>query len=430
MPTDRQASPERALSKADEVAGLVMRRFEELPRKRKPAVRDTGVREWTTLSGIVAEREGEMRCICLATGVKCLPASKVRVANGNGIHDWHAEVLAMRALNHFLLTECRAILESPAYDSFVVTRGAAGGRWPFEVRAGVRLYMYASEAPCGDASMELTMSAQEDPTPWSIPPPPSTTTPATAEADADADAPPAPSLPGREYFSRLGIVRRKPSRPDAPPSLSKSCSDKLALWQATSLLSSLTSLLVAPAGAYLSGIVVPEPSFVPAAFARCFVDRMAPLRASMAKEEERAGGYSYAEMEPLTTRLPFEFSRQSGDAPATSMAPCNVSAVWTPVLEEGLVGGVLQGKKAFADRGASAVSRRGMWVLAREVAGALAACGGDAGPTEALAARSYGELKATGLLEGRRRVKRMAREEALKGWVRNTGGEEFGLEVS
>lgn len=53
-------------SKGDEIAELVMARFAELPRKRKPAVRETGVREWTTLSGIVAERDGEARCVCLA----------------------------------------------------------------------------------------------------------------------------------------------------------------------------------------------------------------------------------------------------------------------------------------------------------------------------------------------------------------------------
>lgn len=53
-------------SKGDGIAELVMARFSELPRKRKPAVRDTGVREWTTLSGIVVEREDEARCVCLA----------------------------------------------------------------------------------------------------------------------------------------------------------------------------------------------------------------------------------------------------------------------------------------------------------------------------------------------------------------------------
>lgn len=52
-------------SKGDEIAALVMARFGALQRKRKPAVRDGGVREWTTLSGVVIEREGEMRCVCL-----------------------------------------------------------------------------------------------------------------------------------------------------------------------------------------------------------------------------------------------------------------------------------------------------------------------------------------------------------------------------
>ena len=52
--------------KGDEIAALVMARFGALPKKRKPVVRDGGVREWTTLSGLVVERDGEMRCVCLA----------------------------------------------------------------------------------------------------------------------------------------------------------------------------------------------------------------------------------------------------------------------------------------------------------------------------------------------------------------------------
>ena len=68
------------------------------------------------------------------------------MANGNAIHDWHAEVLAMRAFNHFLLTECRALAENPDYGSFVLQPGS--GVRPFEVRDGVKLYLYASEAPC------------------------------------------------------------------------------------------------------------------------------------------------------------------------------------------------------------------------------------------------------------------------------------------
>ena len=46
--------------------------------------------------------------------------------------------------------------------------------------------------------MELVMEAQDDATPWVL------VEPATA-ADGSVQ-----SLPGREYFSELGIVRRKP----------------------------------------------------------------------------------------------------------------------------------------------------------------------------------------------------------------------------
>lgn len=255
--------------------------------------------------------------------------------------------------------------------------------------------------------MELTMSAQEDPTPWTTPIP-------SSSGDT-------PTLPGRQNFSQLGIVRRKPSRPDAPPSLSKSCSDKLALRQATSLLSSLTSLLVSPRGAYLAGIVVPEESYVPGAFARCF-GRMGAVGGDLARE----GGYAYGAVEFLTTSLAFEFSRGDGKG----VAPCNVSAVWTATLDEGLVNGVLQGKKAFTEKGASAVSRRRMWGAAREVAGLLARDERCVSISAALDAGSYGKVKRGELLEERRRVKGIATDGALKGWLSNTGDEDFSLEAT
>ena len=251
------------------------------------------------------------------------------------------------------------------------------------------------------------MSAQEDSTPWTTPIP--------------SSAGDTPTLPGRQNFSQLGIVRRKPSRPDAPPSLSKSCSDKLALRQATSLLSSLTSLLVSPRDAYLAGIVVPEGSYVLNAFARSF-GRMEAVKGVLAGE----GVYTYGAMEFLTTSLVFEFSRGDGKG----VAPCNISAVWTPTLDEGLVNGVLQGKKAFTERGASAVSRRRMWDLAREAAGLLACDERWVSISTALDVGSYGKVKEGVLLEKRRRVKGIARDGALKGWLRNTGDEEFSLEVT
>jgi tRNA-specific adenosine deaminase 1 len=42
------------MTKADEIAAIVLDEFEKFPTKRKPAVRDNGVHEWVPLSGIVA----------------------------------------------------------------------------------------------------------------------------------------------------------------------------------------------------------------------------------------------------------------------------------------------------------------------------------------------------------------------------------------
>lgn len=135
--------------------------------------------------------------------MKCLPAAKVAQARGTVLHDWHAEILTIRTFNNFLLHECLHLAQSPENQSSFVRRreiaelSIADGPQPFTIRENVKIHMYCSEAPCGDASMELIMDAQSDPTPWSIP------------LDMEPEIQPA-ALKGRAFFSELGIVRRKP----------------------------------------------------------------------------------------------------------------------------------------------------------------------------------------------------------------------------
>lgn len=136
--------------------------------------------------------------------MKCLPAAKVPQAGGLVLHDWHAEVLAIRAFNRFLLDECLELAVCLNISSSVLRRREAReisnskGLQPFTIRENLQIHMYCSEAPCGDASMELVMNTQQDATPWPLAVP-------VAVAEGDLQ-----SLPGREYFSELGIVRRKP----------------------------------------------------------------------------------------------------------------------------------------------------------------------------------------------------------------------------
>ena len=87
--------------------------------------------------------------------MKCLPASKLPEANGIAIHDWHAETLAIRAFNHFLLQECRRLARGDDSD-FLRRRTDAelssllppGQNQPFAWKDDITLHMYCSEAPC------------------------------------------------------------------------------------------------------------------------------------------------------------------------------------------------------------------------------------------------------------------------------------------
>ncbi|KAK0613060.1 adenosine deaminase/editase [Bombardia bombarda] len=456
----------------DLLALAVLGEFAKLPSKRKPSVRDNGLHEWVPLSGIVAKGPGFLKCVALATGMKCLPASKLPKANGVALHDWHAEVLAVRAFNHFILEECRRLIITPGYDGddevrsdFLRrrtdaeitlqqqhqhhTENAKAHSWhgqAFAWREDVTLHMYCSEAPCGDASMELIMAAQEDASPWDITPPSLSSTPPHADGTSTPTPTPTPppSLPGRGFFSQLGVVRRKPARGDAPPTLSKSCSDKIALKQCTSLLSSLGSLFVSPQAAYLTSLILPTSQFSPGACRRSFSaeeeeeteeagagqGRMRPLA-----NRHWGGGYAFVPFRVETTSLEFDFSKHMVSARSDKTGASNLAVAWTALgCEEGLVGGVLQGRKQFDQKGASLVSRRRMWSLAREVAGSLSAsasaatAGGEITEiAQVLAEGAYDEVKEGGLLGTRRRVKGEARAEALKGWFRNTGDGEFGL---
>ena len=98
----------------------------------------------------------------------------------------------------------------------------------------------------------------------------------------------------------------------------------------------------------------------------------------------------------------------------------NISVVWTPGLQETLIGGVLQGRKQFDPRGASQICRRQMWRAAVDV---VALCGLLG------ARRSYGDFKErSSTLRERRRVKSEVTTEALSGWIRNAGDDGFQLE--
>lgn len=422
------------------------------------------------------------------------------------LHDCHAEILAIRAFNYWLLNECRGVLaqepgddrESPPY----VRRRSSNtipedNAWPpLELIPDIRIYMYCTCAPCGDASMELCMAAQEDPTPWELP------EQSLSKNDDNDNETEDTKLVGRAHFSLLGVVRRKPARIDAESTRSKSCSDKLALRQVSSLLSYETSLLVAPTmNAYLEGIVLPEEEISWVACERAFgaMGRMRRLNRrgwphDPANDREHGNhqpyGYRFRPFHILPIpagqiEVLWSFRKPSKQLPPTSSLPScpsetqpstditassrnnnnkkskpgNISAIWTiapshssplqdhnpkslPTLcgsntgvYENIINGVKQGNRATVPlaRGASALSRARLWGLAHDIIGGLEGQGGVESGGGVLRASTYREFKGlegdmTLLTRGRGQAIKDTRQE-LKGWVPNSGDEEWGLDV-
>lgn len=83
--------------------------------------------------------------------MKCLPETKLVSANGMILHDWHAEIVTIRAFNRYLLEECKAMLlggDSRYLQRRLMCDVNEQDAYAFEIKQDVRLHMYCSEAPC------------------------------------------------------------------------------------------------------------------------------------------------------------------------------------------------------------------------------------------------------------------------------------------
>ncbi|KAK2736155.1 hypothetical protein FQN57_000886 [Myotisia sp. PD_48] len=439
------------------VASLAHAHFDALPQRCKPRIHVNGQREWIPFSGIVLltgenTPKESLTCVSVATGAKCLSASHITQCRGQVLHDCHAEILALRAFNRWVLEEVNSALvhckekhiegsiESSSICEFHIGGNCSGSKflqWRvakygkensneeknlcrqfLEFKKDVKIWMYCSCAPCGDASMELCMAAQEDPTPWEL-------QGEKVSIDIPQNASTQALLNGRAHFSILGVVRRKPARADAESTLSKSCSDKLTVKQVTSILSFPANIFIAAtANAYISDFLLPQDELNDVGFERCFgsreTGRMKALKDRVwgsADADNCGGDFRFR---PFNARsLPmaefqglWEYAKPDGVPFPGRSRPSNISAVWTAPpsyssvtpfslegteclqaknsgypkqklanmptgLNETLINGVKQGYRmdSLGMKKASALSRASMWGLLRDIVHNLSSMG-------------------------------------------------------
>ncbi|KIV80348.1 hypothetical protein PV11_07853 [Exophiala sideris] len=428
---------------AQGIAHAALSTFDALPPRCKPRILEDGRREWTAMAAVVlatGEGTANLTCVSLATGTKCLAASALPKCQGLVLHDSHAEVLALRGFNYWLLREVHAILTDLAYQSPFLEavcepgsihdhqQGSPNPQAPFRLKSHVSIHFFTTEAPCGDASMEILMESlpSSEAQPWP-----------TDQATLSA-------LQGRGHFSLLGHVRRKPARADAEPSLSKSCSDKLSVKQFTSILSFPTDLFVQRTiNAHIETVVVYADKFNSTGYERAF--------GPSGRLSGVTGSGRFFQTQQLSAAFPrfsFERSSPSLDAKDRPKAKAsNISTLWikgsagvSDVLEV-LINGVKQGFKQWATRmsKASVVSRWKLWQLACTILTAPSrestGNGEDAKPQmideawmlavrRSLSASSYAQAKYTSSRQdsGKTHV-----TDAMGNWTRNEGDDAWGL---
>jgi len=304
-----------AASVFDQIAAAALSAFASLPKTGKPQPH-----EHTTFAAIAitfAPHAHVATClgipntgnpsstapliVTMATGTKCLPGTK-RAADGSALNDCHAEVLARRAFLRWIYDEIQYAASrtkagvsqgSSSPPSLVLsineekTDDTSGTGWGVGLLEGVKIHLFTSHPPCGDAAIAagdgraaaavVAGQPQLDPCAYevnnkrvsrtgakpiikrqkvdkdSINLKEQTTHPATATADAIKNLmttendeyilPEAHDVESYASSQVTGIVRRKPGRGN--PTLSVSCSDKLAKWSLVGIQGALLSSIVA-----------------------------------------------------------------------------------------------------------------------------------------------------------------------------------------